>query len=213
MSTAPPPPPPPGSGDQPGRTPEQQPAEPQQGFPPPGPPYPEQSQSQQPPAQQPGSPYGQQAPHPGGQQQPYPQQPHGQYGPPSGGQGGPSLRLSPSEERTWSILAHLSAPISFLLSSGLLNFVGPLIIWAIYKDRSPLVRNASAGSFNFNLSVWVVNIAFGIFALVTLGFGLIIAIPVWIVTFVVAAVLHIMAAVKASNGEAYTYPLQLPILK
>lgn len=191
MSTAPPPPPPPGSGEQPESTPEPQSREPQQDFPPPGPAHPEQPQPQQ----------------------PYPQQPHQQYGPPSSGQAGAGGRLSASEERTWSILAHLSAPISFLLSSGLLNFLGPLIIWAIYKDRSPLVRNASAGSFNFNLSIWVVNIALGIFALVTLGFGLIIAIPVWIATFVIALVLHIMAAVKASNGEAYVYPLQIPALK
>ncbi len=153
-------------------------------------------------------------------EQPYPQQPNpGQHVPPQyGGTGTPYAsqgggRLSPPQERTWSILAHLSAPIAFLFSVGLLNFVGPLIIWAIFKDRSHLVRNASAGSFNFNLSIWVVNIAFGIFALITLGVGLIIAIPAWIATFVLALVLHVVAAVKASNGEVYTYPFQIPVLK
>ncbi len=146
-----------------------------------------------------------QRPYDGPSQQHYPQQ--GRPRQPNSGQ------LSPSEERTWSILAHLSAPIAFLFSVGLLNFVGPLIIWAIFKDRSPKVRIASAGSFNFNLSIWVVNIAFGILALVTLGVGLIIAIPAWIATFVLALVLHIVAAVKASNGAVYTYPFQIPVLK
>lgn len=200
MSSTPPPPPPSDPGDQQPQEPQGQPP---QSFPQPPP---EQAYSQQPYA--------------GQSQQPYPQQPYpGQQLPPQyGGPGVPysgqvAGQLSPSEERTWSILAHLSAPIAFVLSSGLLNFVGPLIIWAIYKDRSHMVRNASAGSFNFNLSIWVVNIAFGLFALITLGFGLIIAIPVWITTFVIAAVLHIMAAIKAGNGQVYTYPFQLPVLK
>ncbi|MCE0486731.1 DUF4870 domain-containing protein [Ornithinimicrobium sediminis] len=121
--------------------------------------------------------------------------------------------LGDSEERTWAIFSHLSAPIAFLLSAGSLNFLGPLIIWAIFKDRSQLVRTASAGSFNFNVTIWIINAVAGLIAVLTLGLGLLLAIPVWITTFVVAAVLHIMAAIKASNGEAYTYPLQIPILK
>ena len=172
-----------------------------------------------------------QPPYDGGQQgfpgQGPPQQPYGQQGYPGQGQpqqsyggqppaayGSSSARpLSSSEERTWAIFAHLSAPIAFLLSAGSLNFLGPLIIWAIFKDRSALVRSASAGSFNFNVSIWIINAVAGLLAVLTLGFGLLLAIPVWITTFVVAAIMHIMAAVKASNGEAYTYPLQIPILK
>lgn len=162
------------------------------------------------PAQPPyGGQQGQQGyPGQGQPQQPYRGQPPAAYGPSSS-----ARPLSSSEERTWAIFAHLSAPIAFLLSAGSLNFLGPLIIWAIFKDRSPLVRTASAGSFNFNVSIWIVNAVAGLLAVVTLGFGLLIAIPVWITTFVVAAIMHIMAAIKASNGESYTYPFQIPILK
>jgi uncharacterized Tic20 family protein len=163
--------------------------------------YPSQSQQGYPSQGQPGYP-GQGQP-----QQPYGAQPPTAYGSAS------ARPLSSSEERTWAIFAHLSAPIAFLLSAGSLNFLGPLIIWAIFKDRSSLVRTASAGSFNFNVSIWIINALAGLLAVVTLGFGLLLAIPVWITTFVVAAIMHIMAAVKASNGEAYTYPLQIPILK
>lgn len=176
------------------------------------PPYPAQQPygGQQAAAQQ---PYGGQQGYPG-QQGPPQQQPYGGQQPPAAYGSSSSARpLSSSEERTWAIFAHLSAPIAFLLSAGSLNFLGPLIIWAIFKDRSPLVRTASAGSFNFNVSIWIINALAGLLAVVTLGFGLLIAIPVWITTFVVAAIMHIMAAMKASNGEAYTYPLQIPILK
>lgn len=210
MSTASPPPPPTEPGDGPGGPAQQQPAEPQQGFslPQQGAPAPGPEQSHPAPGyQQPGS---------GHPQQQYGQQQHAQqqYGPPSGGSGG---RLSPSEERTWSILAHLSAPIAFVLSAGFLSFVGPLIIWAIYKDRSPMVRNASAGAFNFNLTTWLVYVVGAVIGLVltllTFGLALFVFIPLAIVVFVVAAVLHIVGAVKASNGEPYTYPMQLPVLK
>lgn len=131
--------------------------------------------------------------------------------------GAPSDRTSTPEvgtdEKTWSILAHLSAPAAFLLSLGTLSFLGPLIIWVVFKDRSPLVRTASAGAFNFNVTVWLVYVACWVVVLFTLGLGFIVAIPVWIVLFVVAAVLHVQAAMRASAGRAYHYPLQVPILR
>jgi uncharacterized protein len=205
MTTPPPPPPSPDEG----RPAEQHDPDPHDA----GPQESQQSQGHPYPGQQ---SQGQQ-PYPGQQsqgQQPYPgQQSEGQqYGQPPTAYSS-ARQLSPSEERTWAIFAHLSAPIAFLLSAGSLNFLGPLIIWAIFKDRSALVRRASAGAFNFNVSIWIINALVGLLAVVTLGLGLLIAVPVWVTTFVVAAVLHIMAAIKASNGEGFTYPLQLPILK
>src|SRR4029450_4211843 len=73
---------------------------------------------------------------------------------------GPTYSRVPAtgEEKTASILAHLSAITAAILTAGWLSFVGPLIIWAIYKNRSPLVRQAAAGSFNFNVGLWVMNV-------------------------------------------------------
>ena len=45
-----------------------------------------------------------------------------------------------SETRTASMLAHLSGPISAVVSVGWLAIVGPLIVWLIYRDRSEFVR-------------------------------------------------------------------------
>ena len=90
--------------------------------------------------------------------------------------------------------------------------LGPLIIWFIYKDRSAMVRHASAGAFNFNVSFWVVNVLALILAFVTFGIGLVLAIPVWLITFVVAAIAHIKGALRASRGERYEYPFQIRIL-
>ncbi len=49
------------------------------------------------------------------------------------GGGGMSVR----EERTWSVLSHLSVFVN--LFTGLLGPVAALIVWLVYKDRSPKV--------------------------------------------------------------------------
>ncbi|GAA1894784.1 DUF4870 domain-containing protein [Lapillicoccus jejuensis] len=115
-----------------------------------------------------------------------------------------------SEERTASVLAHLSALIAAIVTAGWLSFVGPLVIWAIYKDRSPMVRQAAAGSFNFNLGLWVMNVVAWI-CLFT-----VVLIPLAIILFLIAnvgmVVWHLLAAYRASQGRTYSYPFQIRIL-
>ncbi|GAA1144957.1 DUF4870 domain-containing protein [Ornithinicoccus hortensis] len=117
-----------------------------------------------------------------------------------------------SGERTWMIMAHLSAPIAFLISAGSLSFLGPLVIWLIQKDQSPAVRASAAGAFNFNLSFWILYLLGWVVGIVTLTLGFIVVIPFWIVIFLVAAFVHIKGALRAARGETYHYPFQLPVL-
>lgn len=183
MSNPPPPPPPPAQGD---------PNWPHQGGHQPTQPPPAQGnpnwpqQGNQPTQPQPSPP-----PHPGGYQ---PERPG-------------------ADDKSLAVLAHLSAPIAAVLSVGTLSILGPLVIWLVYKDRSELVRRSAAGAFNFNLAFWVVYLIAFIFAVVTLGLGLFIVIPVGIVVFIVAAVAHIMGALRASRGEPFDYPFQIPVLR
>lgn len=116
------------------------------------------------------------------------------------------------EERSMMLIAHLSAPASMLLSAGWLPFLGPLLVWLFYKDRSPAVRAASAGAFNFNISLTIVSVLTWISVILTLGIGFLWAIPIWIVLFVVMLWAHIRGAIRASNGEVYDYPFQIRIL-
>ena len=87
-----------------------------------------------------------------------------------------------SDERTWAVLGHLAAIVAAVISVGWLSFVGPLLIWAVYKDRSAFVRKAAADSFNFNLAVWA---------------------ALWV---------HIRAAMAAGRGESFRYPWGIPVL-
>ncbi|MDO5723663.1 MAG: DUF4870 domain-containing protein [Flaviflexus sp.] len=118
--------------------------------------------------------------------------------------------MSPDDEKTWAILAHLSAPIGLLVSVGWLPFLGPLLIWFIFKNRSQMVRKCAAASFNFNL-MCSIGIAIGWFFFFTL-----ILIPVailfWLFFGLGSIIFSIRAAFVASRHRVYRYPLSLPIL-
>lgn len=115
-----------------------------------------------------------------------------------------------SEDRAAGVLAHLSAPIAFFLSAGWLSIVGPLIVWFMYKGRSPQVRRAAAGAFNFNVSFWVMQVIGWILVFTLIGIP--VALVIWGVTFLVAAWCHIKGAIRAWNGRPYEYPFQIRIL-
>ena len=123
-----------------------------------------------------------------------------------------SARLSPSEERTWAMLAHLSVLIN--LVTGAFGPIAALLIYLIYKDRSRYVAYQSLQSLLLQLIGWV-------------GGGLIVG-AAWVITGALSAVLiglclipfallitlflplgtivySIIAAVKTNQGEDFRY--------
>jgi len=124
---------------------------------------------------------------------------------------GQGLPATTSEERTWAILGHLAAIIAAVISAGWLSFVGPLVIWVLYKDRSAFVRQAAAGSFNFNLAVWAAIIVGWIMFFTVILIP--VAIIVWIVAVIAAVAFHIKAALAANRGELYDYPWGITVLR
>ena len=116
--------------------------------------------------------------------------------------------VSSKDDQNMAMLAHLASAILSLLSFASASILAPLVMWFIYKDRSPFVR--AAGAFNFNLGMWLVSIVAWI-SLFT-----VVLIPLAIILFIVSTlgmfILHIVAAVKASRGEVFNYPFQLRVL-
>jgi len=114
------------------------------------------------------------------------------------------------DDRTLAVLAHLSPIIALVITAGWLSWVGPLLVWLIWRERGGLVRTAAATSFNFNITIWVA-IVVGWICIFT-----VILIPVGILLFLVPGILQlvfsILGAVRASRGESFKYPLQIPIL-
>ena len=122
-----------------------------------------------------------------------------------------------SEERQWAMFAHLSALAGGILTSGWAGslgcFIGPLIIWMVKKDTMPFVDDQGKEALNFNITVGIVFLALLLLSIMTLGIGLIIAIPGWIIVGIAWLVFTIIAAIKANEGVAYRYPLTLRLIK
>jgi uncharacterized protein len=114
--------------------------------------------------------------------------------------------ISAQEERTWSVLSHLSMFLNLL--TGFLGPVAALIIWLVYKDRSREVAFHALQSMWYQIG-WLVILAVGwtvtgLLTMILIGFLLI---PVMAVVSVVPFVHAAYAAYKAGKGDEYRYPV------
>ena len=123
--------------------------------------------------------------------------------------------LSPSEERTWAMLAHLSVLLN--LVTGFLGVGAALLIYFLFQKRSRYVAYQAMQSFLFQLVFWAgagvligaMWAIVGVLSAVLIG---ILLIPVAIVLTVVFAIMPLLAlvygvigAVQSSNGEDFRY--------
>src|SRR5919107_1292070 len=108
--------------------------------------------------------------------------------------------ISAQEERTWSILAHLSMFLN--LFTGFLEPVAALIIWLVYKDRSSRVAFNALQSMWYQIG-WLVILAVGwtVTALLLVVLIGIVLMPVMAIVSVVPFVHAGYAAYKVSQGE------------
>ena len=72
----------------------------------------------------------------------YPQQPYAAAG---------QAPVSESDEKTWGIISHISIPFFW--------FVGPLIGYLIYKDRSPYLKQVTTEALNFSILYSIIQVA------------------------------------------------------
>jgi uncharacterized Tic20 family protein len=129
------------------------------------------------------------------------------YLPPSAPVAPPQSGLS-TEDRTWALVAHLSALSVYFTGFGMI--LGPLIVWLINKDTRPYAANEAKEALNFNISWLLWGILWGIAAFI-LTFVLV-GILMWIafgLFSIIWTILCIIAAVKANEGVPYRYPLTI----
>lgn len=113
--------------------------------------------------------------------------------------------IATQDERTWAMLAHLSAFAFFICPFG--NVVGPLIVWLVKRDQLPLVADQGKEALNFNLSIALAAIVCGVLVFVLIGILLGVAL------FVFWLAMTIVAAIKAGEGVRYRYPVNLRLIK
>lgn len=119
---------------------------------------------------------------------------------------GPTMSIGAGNERTWSVLAHLSTLLNVFTV-----FLGPVAalgVWLYYRDRSQAVAFQALQSAVYQ-GAWILALATGwaitgLLTIVLVGFLLVP--PMALLTLVPIA--HaVYAAYKVSKGEAYRYPI------
>lgn len=130
--------------------------------------------------------------------------PQGGYGAPQGGyppagyapSGAP---LSDSDQRTWAILSHVGGI--------LFSFVAPLVLWLVFKGRGAFVEDQAKEALNFQITILIAYVVGGILSVI--GIGVLLIGAAWVATLVFG----ILAAVAASSGQFYRYPVTIRLIK
>jgi uncharacterized Tic20 family protein len=156
----------------------------------------------QPPSygQQPG--YGQQQSTPPDYGQP-PSGPPGS-GPPTSGWGQPGGPPAPNptggvqEERQWALFAHLGGVLAIF---PVIHLIPALVIFSIYQSRSEFIRDQAREALNFQIVVLIAYFTARI--LNWLPFFPNLLFLVWLFSLIFS----VLAAVAASRGDRYRYPL------
>ena len=122
----------------------------------------------------------------------------------SGDQVGASTgTMSAQDERTWSVIAHLSVLVALV---GLMPF-GALLVWLLYKDRSQKVRFHALQALWYQIAWIVILVAYSlvsaVLSLIIIGLFMFILLPI----LALIPLIHgCYAAYKVSQGVEYRYP-------
>ncbi|MBP6963731.1 MAG: DUF4870 domain-containing protein [Armatimonadetes bacterium] len=122
------------------------------------------------------------------------------------------------DERLWAMLCHLLA-FAGLVGIPFGNILGPLVAWLAKKDQYPLVDDQGKESLNFQISVTIYGVGLAVLAVLAVIsiIGIFILLPAIVLVvgiwWVVEAVLIVMAAIKANEGERFRYPITIRFLQ
>lgn len=117
-----------------------------------------------------------------------------------------AIGMGAREEKTWSVLAHLSGFLNIFTL-----FLGPvaaLIVWLVYRDRSPKVAFDALQSAAYQ-GAWLAILGIGWAVTIALTFVLVgfLLIPAMLILTVVPFVHMGYAAYKVGKDGYYRYPV------
>ena len=108
--------------------------------------------------------------------------------------------------RTWCAFCHASALLGvFIHVPG--HLLAPLIVWLIKRDDAPEIDAHGKEALNFQISMLIYNIVAAFFCLILIGFAFL------AILWVLNAVLVIIAAIQASDGKFYRYPMTIRFIQ
>lgn len=126
----------------------------------------------------------------------------------------PPPAVGPYDQRNLAAAAHASALVGLL---GVPGVLGPLIVWILAREGRWYVDDQGKEAVNFQLSILIYGVGLALAALVlavpTLGVAIVLAVIAGVALFVFWIVITIIAAVRATNGEVFRYPLTARLLR
>ena len=112
----------------------------------------------------------------------------------------------PKEVRNMAMLCHLAGFLGYVgIPFG--SVLGPLLVWLLKREDSDFIDSHGKESLNFQISVLIYAIVSVILIYVIIG------IPMLIALVVFSIIVMIKAAIRASNGQKYRYPLTIRIIR
>jgi len=106
----------------------------------------------------------------------------------------------------WASICHIIALVG-LLGNGIGFVLGPLIVWLLKKDDHPFIDEQGKEALNFQITMIIALAISGLLALVLIGFVLLFVVGIFM------TVMPIIAAIKASEGKHYRYPVSIRFVK
>lgn len=105
-------------------------------------------------------------------------------------------------DRTLLILSHLWPIIGAITATLPVMWIGPIVVWAVRKEQSPLVDDQGREIINTMLTMLLVSLA--IVTVIGIPFVL-----VWAIVWFIAC---IRGAIAAGHGEYFRYPMTFRFL-
>jgi hypothetical protein len=108
--------------------------------------------------------------------------------------------------RTWCAFIHASALLGVLLHfPG--HLLGPLILWLVKRDDAPELNAHGKEAVNFQISMLIYNLVAAVFCLVLVGFVFL------AILWILNTIFVIIAAIQASDGKFYRYPMTIRFIQ
>ncbi|UCG59200.1 MAG: DUF4870 domain-containing protein [Phycisphaerales bacterium] len=105
---------------------------------------------------------------------------------------------SSKDARNMAMLCHLL---------GAVGFFGPLVIWLNEKDKHRFVDEHGRAAMDYQVSILIYYVVSWLLCFVVVGVFLLLGLTLLHIIFV------IIAALRASRGRTWRYPIAIPFLK
>ena len=107
--------------------------------------------------------------------------------------------------KNWAMILHLSVFAGYIVP--LAGLIAPIVIWQVKKDEMPELDAHGMTVVNF-----IISMVIYMFVAILLTFVLI-GIPLLVVLGIVSIVYPIIGGLKANNGELWSYPGIIRLIK